>query len=495
MQKLKLPKRYEALEREAKESDADLSRIIQRIDSAADRMETLLQQVRDGGLGRFELTLGKSGSGKTTFFRTLPRFFSGVEVRHVPAEIPLANVAGHIREHNQLTNDPSVWVMYDRDNPTDDENTIRRFCESRRVLFRENVGRVVLCWPITDEEKAKQIADVAWNIGRDSVVDLNRGVFVFDGVPKTEFYEIADLTSRSLRGGSLEVFGLTKDVALPLAEEAETIAEYYTRLEQRSGEINDRYREILKDKTVPSVWILVGGDDAKDLNLTVATLTQGTQKQVDIDRLLTYLDDPKLDAAYLKEWKKRRAELAYLMRLLDVRLFELPPNVALAAVRAHGTDDAKKNLRLKTVNASAADGTVSNAAFVRAAKGEEFGGRAYLRTTEDETANEYRRLQSRARGEDKAFNKALASAIGRVLEDDSITVEVAAEIQAPQGNLKPDIRLSFEGGRVICLEPTWRSTGKGIDGELEARQNTLTVGHIQKYLLEKILNYVNDLDL
>ncbi len=56
---------------------------------------------------------------------------------------------------------------------------------------------------------------------------------------------------------------------------------------------------------------LVGGDDAKDLNLTVATLTQGTQKQVDIDRILAFLDDPNLDAAYLKEWKKtpRRTRL------------------------------------------------------------------------------------------------------------------------------------------------------------------------------------------
>ncbi len=59
------------------------------------------------------------------------------------------------------------------------------------------------------------------------------------------------------------------------------------------------------------------------------------------------------------------------MRLLDVRLFELPPNVALAAVRAHGSDDAKRNLKLKTVNMATADETLSNAAFVRAIKQEE----------------------------------------------------------------------------------------------------------------------------
>jgi hypothetical protein len=36
---LKLPKRYEALEREATQSDADLARIVQRVDTAASRVE------------------------------------------------------------------------------------------------------------------------------------------------------------------------------------------------------------------------------------------------------------------------------------------------------------------------------------------------------------------------------------------------------------------------------------------------------------------------
>lgn len=64
---LRLPKRYEVLEREAKDQDYDITRIVQRVDSAASRIETLLRQVRDGGVGRFELFHGASGSGKTTF--------------------------------------------------------------------------------------------------------------------------------------------------------------------------------------------------------------------------------------------------------------------------------------------------------------------------------------------------------------------------------------------------------------------------------------------
>ncbi len=49
------------------------------------------------------------------------------------------------------------------------------------------------------------------------------------------------------------------------------------------------------------------------------------------------------------------------------------------------------------------------------------------------------------RAEDKLFNKALASAVSRVLTVFDTTIEVASEIQAPQGNLKPDIRILFHG--------------------------------------------------
>ena len=70
-----LPKRYERLRDIAQENDADLTRIVRKVPDATARVERLLKAVRDGGLGRFDLFLGKSGSGKTTFLSTLPRFY------------------------------------------------------------------------------------------------------------------------------------------------------------------------------------------------------------------------------------------------------------------------------------------------------------------------------------------------------------------------------------------------------------------------------------
>src|SRR5688500_18779829 len=106
-------------------------------------------------------------------------------------------------------NQRQVWVLYDRDNPTVTPEQAYSFFDSLRVLFREDVGRIVIVWPITHEAIASILSDKAWAVGRDSIVDLSRGVYNFKGLPREKFAEVAELTVRSLRGQSLEVFGLT----------------------------------------------------------------------------------------------------------------------------------------------------------------------------------------------------------------------------------------------------------------------------------------------
>lgn len=494
MPTLNLPKRFEALERQASAQEYDLASVVQRIDTAATRLETLLRQVQFGAIGRFELFLGKSGAGKTTFFKTLTKFFSGTEVHEIPATIPLNEIANHIATRHTTPGNRHVWVMHDRDNQIVNEAEAFEFLESLRVLFRKPEGAVVICWPLTDEKSAKLISETAWSIGRDSVVDVeSKGLYLFQGPPKSTYLNIADLTTRSLKGDGLEAFGITAAEATPLISESETIAEFYSRLEAKAAEITGRYKDLLKDKPIPSVWILVGGDDSRELNLTVASLTQGTNKSIDIDRITKFLDSPDLDAAYLKEWKKKRSQIAFLMRLLDVRLFELPPNVALAAVRAYGDDDIKAPLSLKKVSAATATDTLSRAPFFKALCNEDIGQSVYLRATEDETKKEYIRVQVSARSGDKKLNKCLAQAIFEGLKEKSIGATVIAEKQNAHDNLKPDVLIALDDGKIFCLEPTWRSTGSEIPGEIKSRQNTLTTGHIQMYVLEKVLSYVNEL--
>lgn len=489
---LVLPKRFEALEQQAKSRAADITRIVHKVDDAATRIEDLLRQVRDGGIGRFEVFLGKSGSGKTTFFSTLTKFFKGVTVNQVPTDIPLNDIAQHIRRHS-IEPGSRIWFIHNRDNPEIDETQARRFAESLRVLFRETSGQLVLIWPITSEIAAKTIAAAAWEIGRDSLVDVHsKGVFSFAGIEKKQFYDIADLTVRNLTPShTLETFGLTKQNTGSLIAKADTIGEFYSLLEGESQRINQRYRDILKARKVPRVWILVAGDSNQDLNMTVSSLTQGRERQIDIDSILSFLDEEDQDRAYMREWKKRRGDAAFLLRRLDVRVFELPANAALAAVRIFGDDTAKKPLILKSTAKTSGIDAIAKTALVRAIEGDDNLKRPTTRQTEAETADEYRRIQNIAAKGDKRLNKALASALAECLSATAAT-SVASEKTLDDGSLKPDILILSPEGEPTCLEITWRTTGKGVDGEIEKRQNTLSTGHIQKYVLEKIMEYVNE---
>ena len=276
---LVLPKRFEALQRQAKTHDADISRIVHRVDDAANRVENLLRQVRDGGVGRFEVFLGKSGSGKTTFFSTLTKFFSGVTVHKIETSVALEDIAEHIKRHNTVST-PSIWFIHDRDNPTIDVKEAKLFAESLRPLFRQPEGQIVLIWPITAEEESEVISEAAWTIGRDSLVDvISKGLYHFEGLSKLKYYEVADLTVRNLvPSETLETFGLNKARVADQLAISDTIGEFYARLEAESQRLNQRVRDILKDRVIPRVWVLVAGDSNQDQNMTISSLTQGRER-------------------------------------------------------------------------------------------------------------------------------------------------------------------------------------------------------------------------
>ncbi|HUR63045.1 MAG TPA: hypothetical protein VM241_01040 [Candidatus Thermoplasmatota archaeon] len=487
---LRLPSRFEALQREVAKTGGDLNRIVYRVDSAAQRIETLLRHVRDAKIGRFELMLGASGSGKTTFLSTLPFFFRDVVVDDIPPSAPLREIANFVRDKGLPTNKARIFVMNGRDNPVVSNEEARQFFESLRVLFREENGDVAVIWPITDSETAKVLGDIAWQIGRDSIVDVNGGTYQFEGLSKQNFYNVADTTTRSLNGGqSLETFGLTPSNTEEAVKDSQTIGEFYTRLEGISSFINKRFGDVLKEKKLPSVWILIAADDNRELDLTVSKLTQGTGQRVDIDRLVQYLDDAENPAQYLKEWRKRRSEAAYLMRRFDVRLFPLSPNVALSAVRAYGEPAVLTPLNNKVGSAKTAIEALSKTLFFGALSAEGPKATTTLRATTEEAAAEYVRLQEFAvvRKADKLLNKALAEAIQASLQSVGIEAIATAEKQSIEGtNLRPDVRIDLPSGQMICLEPTWRTTGR-----LNDQQNTAAVGHIQQYLLNKVIEYIN----
>lgn len=491
--RLVLPKRYEVLARESDRHNINLSSIVERVDEAAERLDRIIGHVNSSGIGRLEFFLGLSGSGKTTFFHTLSNFFD-VSGEPLSSRVKLKNIAKEISRSYFRDKRPRIFFLSDRDNPVESKEVAAQFFEDLRRLFREEQGKVVIGWPITDKRKAREFAQVAWDIGRDSIVDTEtKGIFHFKGLPKSKFYETADNTCRSLSGDGLDSFGIDRDDAKPLIRKADTIGFFYELLEKRSSDINKETFSVLKKRVMPRIWILLPGDDPRELDRTVRTLTQGTRNRVDVDRLCEFLDDPDNDAVYLKEWRDRRGKAGYLLRMLDVRLFEVPPNVALGVVRAFGDESLKETLKQRSYGKENAIKTLFKTRFFQCLLGEEAATGGSARRISQETAAEYLRIQATAKSNDKPLNKALAAVVDAALKSEGVTATVTSEKKKlPGSTLQPDIQIEMEDD-IYCLEPTWRRSPGTVNGGKS--QNTLTPGHIQLYILNKVIQYVKDLGL
>lgn len=496
---LLLPKRYEKLQQAAETTQADLTQIVRKVPDATARVEQLIRHTQNSGIGRFELILGPSGSGKTTFLSTLPRFYNGVHVTPISDTLSLIEAMDEIERRSETPIEGQVFVLIDRDNPELEDQEVRRFFERVRRFFRKPNGQVIILWPITDIKAAEYLSSVAWDVGSDSIVDFSsRGIFHFTGLPKSDYHDVADITAKTLNGGQgLEAFGLGEEISNPILQISETLSQYFGALETKSQDLNNAFGDTLRERRIPSIWILVGGDDTRELSLTVANLTQGTEKRIDIDRMLAVLDSSDTTSGYLGDWRSRRNQVAFLLRHLDVRLFELTPNVSVSAIRAFGDQSIKSKLSKNSESPENASKAIQSARFFQLLAGIPSSNSATIRAANASTANEYKRIQQLASKSDKLLNKATAGCIDKALQDIGISATVTAEKMQldAKSSLKPDIMIELLDGRLICLEPTWRTTGKEIPGEIPKQQSTLTVGHIQQYLLSKVLEYVKDLGL
>lgn len=239
---LNLPKRYEVMQRLAKQAGGTPDGLLQADPAASARIKTLLSQIRTGGLGRFEIFLGSSGSGKSSFFQALAHTYPAVKLCEVPQDLPLAGIAQHIRQHPHT----KLWLLNGRDNLTIPEDEATNFFASLRELFRETAGQVLLCWPLSDISQAEILSTQAWQIGRDSICDLSQGLYRFQGPCKSNFYDLAERSAQMFNEHSLNYYGLTHTVATPLITASQTIAEFYARLNAAAIEINaldDQHQE------------------------------------------------------------------------------------------------------------------------------------------------------------------------------------------------------------------------------------------------------------
>lgn len=497
-----LPRRWEFLEQRAVAAQVDPAEIVERVDDAANRVDELLRRVRDGGGGVIEVFYGLSGSGKTTFLQTLNRFFDNIRVSTFSKDRPLQELPVFILSDVIPGETRNRVVLIDRrDNPTAaDLEQVEETFGNLLNTFREPGGAAVILWPITKTDSANTVAEAAWVVGRDSMADeSSRGQYHFQGVPKAKYWDLADNTSRSLTGDGLEAYGLTKEIITTVLPSCDTISDFFGRVTQHANAEQDRTWSVLKARSTPHLWVALPGDDLKLLNATADALTQGIQSKVDIDKIGELIGQADESIIYVSEWKERRGKLAHLLRAIDTRLFGIPPNVSVAAIRAFGDAALKSKLKQTAINQEAAKTAMKASRLYKAILREaeiETAPFAGSRRIGQETIDDFLRVQTIASKDDKPLNKALAALIEVCLADDAPQLSVIAEKKSlPGSGLQPDILIELRPGEYICIEPTWRTSGKGLKDEVREAQNTPSEAHVKKYMLEKATQYVKGFGL
>ena len=166
---LTLPRRYEALEAEAKVRNLPLRPLVRPVREALTDIEREIRLVKQMVMGRLYLINGVTGSGKTTFLNSLTLFLDGIKIYTVKGmsfenrgsvENALALLS---REQDAI----SVVILEGREAPGSLRDAeIDVLLTTLNIDFRSDAGRRTLfVIPTTSSSLAQAISERAASIG------------------------------------------------------------------------------------------------------------------------------------------------------------------------------------------------------------------------------------------------------------------------------------------------------------------------------------------
>mgnify|MGYP001781416189 FL=1 len=144
-----LPDRFEGLYETI--GDRDVTKIIAPVDYGINTIKDVYEEIYSSGRGSFLILLGNSGSGKTTFLRTLDLFIENVEILTISNEMDIRS------EINKLTESKyelRIVIIEGRESILDMSNTeVTAAIHMINSFIRSPKGKKSLVvWPCNDKD-------------------------------------------------------------------------------------------------------------------------------------------------------------------------------------------------------------------------------------------------------------------------------------------------------------------------------------------------------
>jgi DNA (cytosine-5)-methyltransferase 1 len=481
-----MPRRWEALEVEARKRAVPLKPIIMPVQPAIAEVEKELRQIRESGMGRLMVMSGVTGSGKTTFLNSLSFFIDDIGVHTVRG---LTNVnsredvetalAALRRENDRL----SVIVLEGKEAPGSFRNDeIDVLLTTLNADFRKESGRRTLfVIPTTSQSVAQNISSRAANVG--GMTSKSRPFYVFPGPAKNDYISITDDMLRALNESrTLLEYGMSEPQARGIAESAESLGDFiencYNEIEQHREAVRNTAASIKRKRI--HLWMVFCAleEDPRRNNDIIRSLTFGGQQHVQVARIITG------DSQEVRFWEKRRGAFAQAAQYLDLRIMYLPIRTINAIATAYGPSEFVQrlkdaNLIEREATRATAQDSLESTALLRFINKTEFDERDPSRRgkVDDKQRNIFKQVCEVASKNDKAVNLMIAAALRDIIKvpDHQVVTELSLN---DKRKLLTDIAVVTPTD-IYCLELKWRS---GLLNDSEVIRQT--AGRIKEYSQE-----------
>lgn len=458
-----LPDRFEGLHETA--GDRDITKIIAPVDYGINMIQDIYEEIDSSGRGSFLILLGNSGSGKTTFLRTLNLFIENVEILTISNEM---DIRSEISKFAESEYELRVVIIEGRESILDMSNVeVTTAIHAINSFIRSVKGKKSLVvWPCNDKDIVDNLVETSRTVGGTSLLGLENTYFSFEGPDKSQFVHIAKQTVELLNNGkTLLDFGITDEIADSYVNDASTIGEYL-KLINSAVRKNKNFVRNLKVKDHCKMWVIVLGQNQPSKD--VEALTKGEFLDADIQRLLV-----STGANLVQDLKKIPDKIALLSNYLDTKIIYIPIIDALSIVRNYANDDLKSVMKTKgmSLKKDAQIGErLQNSELVRMIQMDtKLMGKKGV--TGSNSLNAFGKLLEISETNDRLLN----DAFGRALQENGYIEEYLTE-------------QNFGGGLTRRTDLLCKISGKELRLEFMWRKNT-SKAEIANYTLTKLYNY------